>query len=216
MTENRTTFINRLIPHLTQEQIDLVMFAYDLSKEAHRTQKRQKGGRYFEHPRAGCLILMDELGVYEPDLLISFLLHDVGEDTPLFGNVTDGYAEFIRTARFRIARIFGDHVADTVIRLTKPHVDEFTKDFTSKQQVIDHYVAGLKESADASIGKAIDRLHNLRSPSPKPGWIQKQIIETREVLLPVFHSVTGGRKELMTRIIDKIEHQIHLLETSPY
>ncbi len=213
MQENRLTFITRLIPHLNRQDIDLVMFAYDLSKEAHRTQKRQKGGRYFEHPRAGCIILMDELGVYEPELLISFLLHDVGEDTPLFGNVTDGYAEFIRTAQFRIARIFGNQVADTVIRLTKPHVDEFTKDFTSKDQMMQHYLTELAKNEDALVGKAIDRLHNLRAPSPKAGWAEKQIKETRELLLPLFRSATDNRKDLVTRIIEKIESQISYLET---
>lgn len=215
MIENRLTFITRLVHHLSQQDIDLVMFAYDLSKEAHRTQKRQKGGRYFEHPRAGCIILMDELGVYEPALLISFLLHDVGEDTPLFGNVTDGYAEFIRTAQFRIARIFGDHIADTVIRLTKPHVDEFTKDFTSKSQMMQHYLTELAKNEDSLVGKAIDRLHNLRSPSPKIGWAEKQIQETREFLLPLFKTATGNRKDLMLRIIEKIESQINHLEKSP-
>lgn len=215
MQENRLTFIARLIPHLDQQDIDLIMFAYDLSKEAHRTQKRQKGGRYFEHPRAGCIILMDELGVYEPSLLISFLLHDVGEDTPLFGNVTDGYSEFIRTAQFRIARIFGNQVADTVIRLTKPHVDEFSKDFTSKDQMMRHYLSELAKNEDAVVGKAIDRLHNLRAPSPKTGWAEKQIRETNELLLPLFRSVTGSRKNLVLRIVEKIESQINYLETSP-
>lgn len=215
MQENRLTFINRLIPHHDQAMIDLIMFAYDISKEAHRTQKRQKGGRYFEHPRAGCIILMDELSVYEPELIISFLLHDVGEDTPLFGNVIDGHAEFIRTAQFRISKIFGSHVADTVIRLTKPHVDELSKDFTSKDAMMHHYLTELAKNEDAVVGKAIDRLHNLRAPSPRAGWAEKQIKETRELLLPLFASVQGSRKQMVQQIIVKIESQIAYLETSP-
>lgn len=212
MKENRQTFLNRLIPHLNQTDIDLIMFAYDLSKEAHRTHHRKQGGRYFEHPRAGCIILMDELGTYEPNLLIAFLLHDVGEDTPLFGNVTQDYAEFKRTATFRIARIFGAHVADTVIRLTKPHLAHFP----SKAAMMDSYLTDLVGNDDALIGKAVDRLHNLRTlPKSNPRWITAQVRETQTLLIPVFQTAQEPRKELMDRLITKINAQIQALEASP-
>ena len=216
MTENRTTFINRLIPHFSQDDIDLVMFAYDLSKEAHRTQKRHQGGRYFDHPRMLCIILMDEFQVFDRDLLITLLLHDVGEDTPMFGNITEGYAEFIRTATFRITRIFNAHVADTVIKLTKPHVDDDSKDFTSKSTMMDHYLTEMVKNEDATVGKALDRLHNLRTiPKHKHGWAEKQAAETRNLLIPCFLKIHGARKELITRIVDKIEEEITVTETSP-
>lgn len=205
MKETRLTFINRLTPRFTQEEIDLIMFAYDLSKEAHRTQKRQQGGRYFEHPRTGCIILMDELGVYDSNLLISFLLHDVGEDTPMFGNVTDGWNTFITTARFRIARIFNEHIADTVIKLTKSHIDADTTDFTDKSSMMSHYLGELVKNEDALVLKALDRLHNLRTiPHHKKGWATKQVRETEEVLIPAFKQATGNRAKLMERLLAKL------------
>lgn len=214
--ETRITFFNRLIGKISADDIALVEFAYDLSKEAHRTQKRVQGGRYFEHPRAGCLILMDELNVYERDLIIAFLLHDVGEDTPLFGNTTGGYQQFIQTATFRISRIFGAKVADTVIRLTKPHVDADTPDFATKDAMMDYYLSELAESEDALVGKGIDRLHNLRSiPLHKHGWSEKQARETRKLLLPAFAKVQGPRKEIMEQLIEKIEAQLVTLEAVP-
>jgi (p)ppGpp synthase/HD superfamily hydrolase len=209
MKENRLTFVNRLIPHFSPEDVALIMFAYDLSKEAHRTQQRAQGERYFEHPRAGCIILMDEFEVYDRDLLIAFLLHDVGEDTPLFGNVTEGWTSFIGTARFRITRIFNERIADTVIRLTKPYVTPKTAPFTDKATMMNHYLNELVMNEDAVVLKAIDRLHNLRTiPGHKQGWAAKQVIETEEVLIPVFVQATGTHALLIDRILGKIRAQI--------
>lgn len=210
MRENRTTFINRLIPHFTQDDIDLIMFAYDLSKEAHRPARRHCGERYFEHPRAGCLILMDELGVYDKNLIIGFLLHDAGEDTPIFGNVTVGWAQFVATARFRIGIIFGAEVADIVIRLTKPYIDTEGSagkvvEFATKEAMMDYYLGELVASEDANVLKAVDRLHNLRTTPPrKLGRVAKITRETEDLLLPVFRQVQGTRAELMDRVIQKV------------
>lgn len=158
--ENRQTFLDRLQGHFSQTDIDLIEFAYDLAKEAHRTQKRDRGGRYFEHPRAGCIIMMDELGLYDKDMLIAFLFHDVGEDTPLLGNRNEYYDDFISKAKFRLGLLFGDKVADIVIRLTKPEIDE--KRFFSKEETTTYYNSELLKSEEAIVGKEIDRLHNLR------------------------------------------------------
>jgi GTP pyrophosphokinase len=167
----------------------LIDFAYDLAKEAHRPQKRTTGERYFEHPRAGCLIMMDELGLYDRDLLISFLLHDVGEDTALLGANTS-YDVFVADAQFRLELMFGKTVFETVIRLTKPFVDNVN--FFSKDEVYAYYIKRLKEDPNAIFGKIIDRLHNLRSLSlDSKNKIKKQIEETELFLMPVFKLLLG-------------------------
>lgn len=206
--ETRATFLGRLTDKFEEKDIGLIEFAYDMSKEAHRTQSRDGGLRYFEHPRAGCLILMDELGVYDPDLLVAFLLHDVGEDTPLLGNRKLSYEKFAATLGARVSPIFGSRVADTVLRLTKPAVG--TASFMTKGEAFQFYIGELKKSEDAIILKMVDRLHNLRSlPLHKPSWIKKQIEETESVYMPIFTALEGGIAETL---VSKIRSEITRLK----
>ena len=88
-------------------------------------------------------------------------LRHVGEGTPMLGNVTESYDEFVQKARFRLTKLFGEKVADTVIRLTKPSVDNSR--FNNKTEVYDFYLEELKKSEDAILLKMVGRLHNLRS-----------------------------------------------------
>lgn len=211
--ETRTTFIARLQNRFSQSDIQLIEYAYDLSKSAHRTQNRDSGERYFEHPRAGCLILMDELGLYDRNLLIAFLLHDVGEDTALLGNVTKSYNEFVATAQFRVGLSFGAEITDIVIRLTKPSVDNIR--FHSKSEAFDYYIAELKKSPAAIINKLVDRLHNLRSlPKNQKIKIGRQIDETELVYIPMTDLVTGDYAPYANILKQKIQAELSKLKTS--
>ncbi len=211
--ENRQTFLSRLQGKLTQDQINIVEFAYDLSKSAHKNSTRDTGERYFEHPRAGCLILMDELNLYEPNLIISFLLHDTGEDTPLFGNILESYDKFLETTKFRLSKVFGPEVTDITIRLTKPHTDNIR--FHTKEDVMSFYLAELKKSEDAILLKSVDRLHNLRSlPRNDLEKISRQIKETEEVYLPIFRSVSGKLAPYAQIMVAKIEEQLSILKAN--
>lgn len=211
--ETRTTFIERLQNHFSQSDIQLIEYAYDLSKSAHRTQSRDSGERYFEHPRAGCLILMDELGLYDSDLLIGFLLHDVGEDTALLGNVTKSYDEFITTAQFRIGLSFGPEITDIVIRLTKPSVDNVR--FHSKSEAFDYYISELKKNPAAMVDKLVDRLHNLRSlPGNQKAKIQRQIDETESVYIPMIDLITRDYAPCANILKQKIQVELSKLKTS--
>lgn len=211
--ENHETFLKRLEGRFSKEQIEDIDFAYDIAKEAHRPAVRDGGVRYFEHPRSGCLIMMDELGLYNRDLLISFLLHDVGEDTPMLGNITKSYDVFREKARLRLAKLFGDRVADTVIRLTKPSIENIC--FHTKQEAYDFYLTELTKSEDAVLLKMVDRLHNLRSlRANKPEKLERQIRETRDVYLPVFETVSGEWKQYAEILAAKIKQQLAILESA--
>ncbi len=209
--ENRATFLGRLTDRFTSENIDLIEFAYDLSKAAHRTQSRDGGLRYFEHPRAGCLILLDELALYDRDMLITFFLHDAGEDTPLLGNRLLSYEKFAAALTSRLTLLFGSHVADLVLRLTKPAVGTGT--FATKAEAFQFYIDQLKESEEAVVLKMVDRLHNLRSlPVEKPSWVKKQIDETENVYMPIFESVTGPMKGKAQILVSKIRFELERLK----
>src|ERR1035437_10440008 len=90
--ENYDTFMARF-SGLSKRQRDALELAYQFPKAAHgeQLQTRLTGERYFEHPRFAALILLDECGLNKSEdlpIICGTLLHDVLEDTALFGNKT--------------------------------------------------------------------------------------------------------------------------------
>ena len=85
--ENKDAFFSRLEPRLSPTELTWVRAAYIFAKFGHRAQLRkevdEKGQpiRYFEHVRRTALVLMDELGIFDPEMIASALLHDCLEDT---------------------------------------------------------------------------------------------------------------------------------------
>lgn len=210
--ENRKTFLKRLEGKFSPEQIENIDFAYDIAKESHRPQLRDTGERYFEHPRAGCLIMMDELGLYDSDMLISFLLHDTGEDTPIWGNISESYDQFVIKAKKRLTKIFNDKIADIVIKLTKPSVDNAK--FFTKDEAFDFYINQMQTDEDVLVAKMVDRLHNLRNLiGNRPEKIQKQITETEDVYIPLFKKISGEKKEYVEKLLEKINEQLIILKS---
>ena len=159
--------------------------------------------------------MMDELGLYDKDLIISFLFHDVGEDTPLLGNRSDSYDDFVKKASYRLSKLFGNKVADTVIRLTKPEIDQTR--FFSEKECLAFYESELTKSDEAILGKEVDRLHNLRTVLGS-GWktfkIQKLIEETKSVYLPIFTLARGPLKSYSEVLRFKIETELKILKAS--
>lgn len=205
--ENRKTFLERLNGKFSKDDIEDIEFAYDIAKESHRTAVRDQGMRYFEHPREGCLIIIDELGLFDKDILISFLLHDVGEDTPMFGNILKSYDGFREKAKYRITKLFGENVADIVIKLSTPVIDNIK--FNSKEETIFYYLDELKKNEDAILCKMVDRLHNLRTLSScKSEKIERKIEETEVKYLPIFKSVKGKNKIYTDILINKISKEL--------
>lgn len=204
-TENRATFFARLSGRLPGTQIELVSLAYDLAKYGHRGQVRRNGPRYFEHPRAVALILIDELELLDADLLCAALLHDVVEDSAILGTMHQAHGERWRIARWRITKLFNPRVARLVLTVTKPSL-ELTQ-FHTKAELTAHYLRGLRRgSVDALLIKMCDRLHNLRSlEGSSPETIRKQLTETREVLLPIFQRARGSRPREAPLLLERIE-----------
>jgi (p)ppGpp synthase/HD superfamily hydrolase len=188
--------------------------AYDLAKEAHRRFMREGGERYFEHVRAVALILADECDVTEPDIIISSLLHDTIEDTPMFGNILLPENEWRKTARYRLKKMFNHRVADTVIALTKPRI--IGKKTKIKRRIQHQKYANqlLHGTPEAAIIKMADRLHNLRTLRGTSLQKQKkQIEETKKFLIPLFkkinlHTYTKYAKKFER----KIRHELESLE----
>lgn len=159
----RIEFEAKLREKLPPETIQLVMFAYRLSKYGHMGQKRDSGLRYFEHPKRVALILMDELGIYNSDDIMAALLHDIEEDS------------FILEEQ-DIVRNFGEKVLEIVKILTREEPEE-RKAYIRKIR---------KAEKTARIIKLSDRLDNLRELTWCTYEKQQRIVqETMLYFLPL-------------------------------
>ncbi|MCL5113686.1 MAG: HD domain-containing protein [Patescibacteria group bacterium] len=211
--ENWDTFEARLFP-FSQEDKTRIEFAYQLSKYAHRGQRRIGGERYFEHPRSVSLILLDECGIRDASVICAALLHDSLEDTAIFGNPTK-----LRPARFTafsaelISRIFYPETAEMVQSLTEPYIDGVeVKD--KKQAKAVKYDRLRNASEEALLIKMADRLHNLRTFFPKRGekTPEQKITETQEILIPIFRRAEGKYPTQTQHLLEEINKAIAALK----
>lgn len=165
IVENRSSFLARVEPLHAPSIKRRIMLAYDRSKENHRHQKRKGGDRYFEHPRAVALILIDELGCIDPDLICAALLHDTIEDT--------------RLSAEEIEQMFGERVCRIVVRLSKVPKEGYHERLEK-----------FGEWEELMI-KLCDRLHNYRSMGngTTPEWRRKQYLETRDIYIALFERI---------------------------
>ena len=167
--ENKETFQTRIKPYLPPSQQLDVKLAYCLAKFGHRAQTRKeltegKPTRYFEHVRRVAIILMDEVKMFDRDMIIAALLHDSLEDCQ------DLTAELLE-------HTFGAEVVHIVTLLSK----------VPKEGYIERL--GHCQDWKVLLIKACDRLDNLRSlmiPSTTFEFQEKQVRETKEYYFPIF------------------------------
>lgn len=103
---SRQELVERLKGKVDPRDLNRILSAYDVAASVHELQLRRDGSPYFYHVTRVCKILIDELGVTDPDTLIAALLHDVLEDSQ---ELTAGILEYN----------FGPRVAAMVQTLTK-------------------------------------------------------------------------------------------------
>jgi (p)ppGpp synthase/HD superfamily hydrolase len=136
----------RMTIHCNPVDVLRVMEAYAVSNSVHEFQRRNDGTPYFWHSTRVARILIDELGLTDPDLIIAALLHDVLEDSDTISRTV---LEFN----------FGSYVAMIV--------DTLTKDLHKAAQDPDGidllHVDSLRSSPDEClIIKLASRLDNFR------------------------------------------------------
>lgn len=174
--ENHASFLNRLKLKVTAEELALINITYTQSKYAHRSQKRDSGVRYFEHLRAVALILIDELEIYDYEMICAALLHDVLEDSHLFSAAD-------------IKFIFGENIAEMVTTLSMPPND--CNRFSSEKEWLDFYHQVIHDTdVQIQIIKLCDRLHNMRTLNPctKEKRLRKTL-ETKTHYLPLIEKI---------------------------
>jgi len=191
---SREIFRVQLEPHMLESELENVMTAYVFSKYGHRTQERDNGIRYFEHPKAVANIIIQELGLRGDWRIIAVaLLHDILEDSWL---LTEN----------RLEKNFGREVAFWVKCLTKKPKDG--------------YHERLRElgSWQVLLVKLCDRLHNLRTLGHcDPSKQKRQIEETRNYYLPLadmlFERIPIEKRYCAAYLKEQIGQQLINLES---
>ena len=126
---------------------DLLVKAYEYTKEAHANQKRASGEPYFIHPCAVADILMS-LGL-DSATIAAALLHDVIEDT-------ECTAEDIKNE-------FGEEVLALVSGVTKLEKIVFKSKEDENAENFRKIFVAMAKDVRVIIIKLADRLHNMRS-----------------------------------------------------
>src|ERR1035437_1960077 len=109
--ENHKRFLNIFCLKISPTEMEKLDFAYNLAKYGHRNQRRETNARYFEHVRSTAIILAEEFGIFDVEIIIAALLHDIIEDS------------FILTEKWT-KTIFGERVALLISAVTKPSEDD--------------------------------------------------------------------------------------------
>lgn len=173
MNANDTTsqLWQQLSTHLNEATRPIVERAYNLAAKAHEGQWRdgRDNAPYITHPLRVALILAEEVGRTDGDLLAVALLHDVLEDT-------DVGMEAMRDR-------MGADITNAVELLTKEEVPSGGKAARDSA-----YYAGIINGGEVvRLVKGADRVDNLRGMKQlnDPERWEKYVKETKEHILPI-------------------------------
>ncbi len=170
----RSTGLKRLLQNLetymADDQIALVVKAYEFGAEAHAGQMRQSGEPYISHPVAVAGILadmrMDAKGI------AAAILHDVIEDTP--------------AAKEQLDSEFGADIAALVDGVTKLDQLQFRSRLEAQAESFRKMLLAMVEDIRVILVKLADRLHNMRTMESLPREKQSRIArETLEIYAPI-------------------------------
>lgn len=171
--ENRKTFFARIERFFTKsdDRYIRIEYAYDKIKAVFKEQFRDDGDRFFEHLRGTALILIDYLGIEDPDMIIAALAHDIVEEI-------DGWTIEM------VSHHFGRGVSDIVEWVTKLPVEKFP---SKKERNLAFYERFQNAPRNPIIIKSCDHTQNLFTMYVwKKGRIRKKIEETKTWYLPLF------------------------------
>ncbi|MCB9362265.1 bifunctional (p)ppGpp synthetase/guanosine-3',5'-bis(diphosphate) 3'-pyrophosphohydrolase [Candidatus Woesearchaeota archaeon] len=170
-------FLGRVKEYNPSPDLKMLRRAYEVSKEAHKDQKRSTGDPYFIHPLGVAEILM-KLKAGSATLSAA-LLHDVVEETSW--TIKD------------IEKEFGADVAGIVDGLTKIDKVHFeTKEDYTAENLRKVLLATTKDIRIMLV-KLADRLNNMQTLSTfRPEKRQRIAQETLDIYAPIAHKLGMG------------------------
>ena len=156
--------------YMRDEQVEQIKEAYEFGAEAHAGQKRLSGEPYISHPVAVASILADLH--LDPQTIVSALLHDVIEDTPM--------------AKDEIAERFGDEVATLVDGVSKLDQLQFRNKEEAQAESFRKMILAMTEDIRVIMVKLADRTHNMRTLGVMPSAKRRRIArETLDIYAPI-------------------------------
>jgi (p)ppGpp synthase/HD superfamily hydrolase len=184
-------FEDLLFLKMSPDHMALVIDAYNFAENGHRYQKRDSGGRYFEHSKRVALNIILEFGSYDHEMIIAALLHDTVEDTPFFGPREE--------ALENIQQHFNKWVARSVLLLSKEPCPKENKLERNRR-----YFDSIMNSADIrdKIIKCSDRLDNVRELEGCTKAKKRYYVDDTEryvlpMILEVADHLTGAYRECL-------------------
>ncbi len=152
--------------------LERITAAYEMAKSAHEGQKRKDGNPYVTHCVSAADICCD-MGLDE-DSIVSALLHDVIEDTPL--------------THEDIRKKFGPQVADIVEGVTKLTRVQYTSKEDEQMENLRKMLMAMSKDIRVILIKIADRTHNMRTMAYQSPEKQRQkSLETMEIYAPIAH-----------------------------
>ncbi len=211
---NIAHYCERMEAYLGNQEGESKLFwqALSYAVAAHQDQKRKSGEAYVSHPCRVAMILVEEMGVRDPETLAAAMLHDTIEDVP---EVTP---EVIR-------ELFGANIEAIVDGCTK--ITHFTGDRQTFYKLVHRKLfSGAASRVEVMLIKLADRLHNLRTMISMPKHKRQKIAEeTLDIYAPMAKvmGLYGIKRELydlalmykFPRQSNKVLANIRTLATNP-
>ena len=164
-------FISNTDPPILDEDLKMVIDAFELALEAHKFQRRKSGEPYIHHPVEVAKICFNEIGLGATSVTCA-LLHDVVEDTDVK----------LDEINYR----FGNKIGKIVDGLTK--LDGLYNVESPQAENYKKVLSTLVYDVRVVLIKMADRLHNLRTISSMVRHKQLRIAaETNYIYVPLAH-----------------------------
>ena len=162
--------IETLETYLPEDQIEIVMLAYEFGAAAHEGQKRQSGEDYISHPVAVAQELADMH--LDAQAIAAAVLHDVVEDT--------------EASLAEIEKQFGAEVAVLVDGVSKLDQIQFHSRAEAQAESFRKMMLAMIEDIRVILVKLADRLHNMQTLDAMPAKKKARIArETLDIYAPI-------------------------------
>ena len=167
--------------YLPDDQVELIMRAYDFGAAAHEGQTRKTGEPYITHPVA----VAQELANMHLDAqaITAAILHDVVEDTD--------------ASLSEIRQQFGDEVALLVDGVSKLDQIQFRSRAEAQAESFRKMMLAMIEDIRVILVKLADRLHNMQTLDAMPVEKRRRIArETLDIYAPIANRLGINRMKV--------------------
>jgi (p)ppGpp synthase/HD superfamily hydrolase len=191
---NETALLRKQILKFFEDPIqrERVGAAIDYAILRHKSETRDEGSPYVNHPLSVALIVLSEIGIVDEEAAILAILHDVAEkvrgvpDSGILGEVS------VR---------FSPEIAEKVDTLTR-------KIGSTREERDAYYTAKILQSPYVvRIVKVADRIHNVRSLklNPSAEKVVRYIGETEEQIIPIAKLTSSMGESLLRKALEEVE-----------